>query len=419
MARVTAFRGSGHLIRVNKTQKFGMSFAVSRSLLPVPLVGDMEERRRTGDPMLSLATEASELLKQRRYTESRAAYLRLSNLPLFADQGYLGLGLVALRIGDPHAARWYFLHALRCNPGYAAAHIALEQLERSQPRTAVGKRPGQLEQPDNTPPFNAATPRGGVPVAAAWPGVPDPGRTTGTTSGPPIDLGSYEHLRSDTSLLAQHVTTALTRLPGPRPSSLLAHSGQLIRLAATLGALATTAHFAGRALDVDLPAPALWTAGALIWTGAALRIRTTMLDLSGGRLTIRRGLLLRRVSQLELSEVRSIERRHTLLDRLTGHGELLFTADTADLQVLRVRGLARKFRLRMLHASLSDLVFLLRSCQPQAGPAGPAGQPGAGWPAADAKPAAGPKLANDARATSSQATLPRRRDAAAAAMNAP
>jgi membrane protein YdbS with pleckstrin-like domain len=329
--------------------------------------------------MLSLATEASELLQQRRYTESRAAFLRLTNLPLFADQGYLGLGMVALRVGDPHAARWHFLHALRCNPGYAPAHAALLELDGGQPRAGhLG-----LTTPPPTVPRHAAA--GGFGNGDALPGGDPRTPAAHAADGPPDqpaapagtdNLGVYEYLRTDTSLLGQHGTAALDTLPHRRRGSVLAHAGGLLTLAAVLAALVGAAATANRILATGLPVPALWAAAALVWCLAVLRVRTTVLDLSGGRLTIERGLLFRRVTQLELWRARSIERRHTPLDRLTGHGELRFTSDSPDRQVLRARGLARRHRLRTLHTTLSDLVFLLRSSPPGQGPAKPYGEAG-------------------------------------------
>jgi hypothetical protein len=135
-----------------------------------------------------------------------------------------------------------------------------------------------------------------------------------------------------------------------------------------ISALIGAAIVLGRALAVDPPVPALCAFGGLIWCVAVLRISTTVHDLSEGRVTITRGLLIRRTTTLALSQVRSIERRRTLLDRITGHGELRLTADAPDHAVLRLRGLARRARLRVLHAILSDLIFLLRTNSPSPTP---------------------------------------------------
>lgn len=174
-------------------------------------------------------------------------------------------------------------------------------------------------------------------------------------------LGVYEYLRSDSTLLAQQTVSKLEALELRRHAALAAWTGGLLVRAIGLFVILVAVAIFQLSTNVDINQDVLWVVAGLLLAVYLLRAATTVYEISGGRLTVERGILWRRIRQVELWRIQGIERRQGLIDRITGHGELRFTTVSAPGGVIKVRGLARGRRLKDIHAQLVDLVFLLRS----------------------------------------------------------
>jgi hypothetical protein len=105
------------------------------------------------------------------------------------------------------------------------------------------------------------------------------------------------------------------------------------------------------------------------------RVKTMRITIARGRLQIRKGILARRVSNIELWRVRNVELDRTLANRLTGDGgivvELTGTAtangrrrarrrNPQQGEIITLVGLTHGQRLDDAYQQLLNLVFLLR-----------------------------------------------------------
>lgn len=340
--------------------------------------GSATPRGPAGDPAQQVLAEASKLYAQRRYEESAKLFAQLTTSRLFVDQGHYGLGIIALVQGDRAGAAAHFGNAVAANPAFANASFYLGEIAEQSGNSATalahyrqaltGNRShagatravARLSGAAPQPPV-AALPT--MSVAAPTMSVPPP------PVGEPLQafpdgadrLGVYEYLRSDTTLLSRQTVAGLEAIELRRRSSVMSWlGGFILRAVLWFGLIVAVAIFR-LSTNVDVNEDVLWILAAAMLASYLLRGATTEYRISGGRLTITRGILWRRTRQVELWRVQDIERRQGLVDRLTGHGELKFRAVSVPGGMVTVRGLARGKRLRQLHQQLLDLVFLLRT----------------------------------------------------------
>jgi hypothetical protein len=327
-----------------------------------------QQRANTQQPPKDLMEQAAEHYRHRRFAEASAIYQQLTAVPLLADQAYCNLGVIALMQGDKATAGQQFRQSLAANPGYANALYYLgDMAEKSgdaaaaldYQRRALAASPAHAGAGAAVARLASAT-GGSASAPAAM--SPAPGVVPDTSGVPPPNpgLGVYEYLRADSSLLSRQTVVALAAVNFHRGSALAAWFGQLL-----LRLLMWTGVFVGVSIlrlssGADYDEDLVWLPAGAHLLIFALRAVTTKYTLDTGRLTVSRGLIWRRTTRTELWRIQTIDLQQGLVDRITGHGALIFRGVSASTRRIEVRGVARGAQLRELHQQLVDLVFLLR-----------------------------------------------------------
>ena len=373
--------------------------------------------RVTPDDAAGVLAQAKRLVADGKDDEAEASFRRLLSHDGYRAEGNYGVGYVSLRRGaadvaelmfhravadDPrHAnaayqlgrmaeqrgfvdeAREWYDHALAGNPEHVGAQQRLVTLGRpvaQQPvasaQPVVTAQPAPTEQPAST-------------AQRADTEKIEPDRMTASS------YGVYEYLLADQSPLSRETIASMDALHTSTHPRFTAYLGRhLAKLALLLAApLALLSALAA----ADIPGPVAKQLGpdvarrlsdtahglqfivVLIVLGVVaigyVRVKTTKITISRGRLQIHKGILARRVSNIELWRVQSIELDRTIANRLTGDGTLMIELSgtaTSSLRrrgrrkpstgdVLKVTGLTRGRQLDATFQQLLNLVFLLRA----------------------------------------------------------
>ncbi len=274
------------------------------------------------------------------------------------------LGFVAEKSGASEEAVTYYERALALVPGHVSARERLRSLSSSRKETPA-----------------VVLPSGQAPAAA----MP----TSVAVGGSAI----YDYLRQDASPLSRQTVAAVDQLQMRVHPSVSAYAGKRLATFAVVfgvpviaGLLLTSAWLGGKlhalattsvvrrlhlhvSFDVSAWAKIAIVATLLVATVTALialmRVRATTIAIDRGRLQIRKGLFARRLINIDLWRVHSIELERTFFNRLTGDGtlvlELIQQRATREGDTgIELVGIARGKRLEEVYQQLLNVVFLLR-----------------------------------------------------------
>ena len=262
-------------------------------------------------------------------------------------------GMVAAATGNTEAARSDHSQALTIDPGHARAKDALQRIDPSQQGTPSGP-------------------------------AKDPPKHSDATAGEALargDLGVYEYLLQDNSVLSRKAVALIERLKvsgyprftaffGRRSPQKL-HKGVklLIALLIIFWAAVVATHISWVAAhdgpDIYPVAASKAILVSVILIGVPflvylIREVTTKYTIARGRLTVDKMLLTRHARTTELWRVKLIETHQSIPNRLTGDGTLIFTLNDDKTKIL-VTGLAAFSELEKLQVQLMDLIFALRA----------------------------------------------------------
>jgi pSer/pThr/pTyr-binding forkhead associated (FHA) protein len=315
---------------------------------------------------------ARELFGRRRYPEAAQSFAQLTSVPAVAVEAWYGMGVALLaqslleeadrafilclsldrqqanalyqrgvigeRRGDLRAAQEYYRAAVAANPAHVSARRALERFSRPD------------ESPKALPPERNE--RNDAVPAAALPGM---------EGGLPAQYGIYQYLRQDPSAISKQAIAMMDRLEMEVRPSFPAYIGHFLR-----GYIRTT-FILLLSLTVVFPILALII--------GFIRVRATRFKISQGRLQIKKGVLSKRLTNVDLWRVRNIELYRTFWNRMIGdNGTLIIVLSPEpaagkthhskkrsrlDDQV-EVTGLAKGSHLDEIFQQLLNLTFLLR-----------------------------------------------------------
>jgi membrane protein YdbS with pleckstrin-like domain len=239
-------------------------------------------------------------------------------------------------LGSAASAREFFERALLANPQHASARSELSRYSEST--SSSREAPGQQSSLDSDAAYRK--------------------------------YGPYEFLLQDGSPLSRDTIKVMDALRMRRHPRMSAFLGKLLRrlLVVLGGVLLTVAAPKTGAPDPQKAFETLGLALAAVGTLSALRtvllISTTRVTIDKGRLQIEKGILARRLTNIELWRVEDIDFRQTLLNRVTGDGILIIhplPRARGNAKDIVVPGLARGRKLREMHQELLNLTWLLRS----------------------------------------------------------
>jgi membrane protein YdbS with pleckstrin-like domain len=336
--------------------------------------------------------EAKVLLEQRNATESEALFRRLLSSPRYGADAAYGAGLARLSSGDLGAAASYFDECLQRDPHHANALYQLGFIAERQNASTEARSYYERALALNRGHVGAKRRLAQLPSRPPAPPRTEP---TGIAPAAQVDqvYGVYEYLAQDASTLSQQTIAMMNELRTSVHPSLVAYAGRYASrflVLAGLPLLVGAALLSGGvesllathlAVYVDSAAlTRLWVqlVGSVALAFAAigtLRVLCTRVTIDRGRLQIHKGVLARRLLNVELWRVRNIELERTLVNRLTGHGTLVVHVtgdpslksrrkrrkDPSEDYVLELTGIARGRRLHATFQNLLNLVFLLRS----------------------------------------------------------
>lgn len=246
-----------------------------------------------------------------------------------------------------------YRQALAITPDHAQAKAALAEADRP-PRPA-----SRLRQDDR---FSSRGGRTGEP-----PLVTDP------------SLGVYEFLLQDKSDLSRKAVALMNELqltghprliaffgrrstaPVPKRAKLLVAVCFLALALIPIGYVPTVRQHDGFVTPGLVMVVGLGVVGCVtLWY--LVLCASTRYSLARARLTIERGVLSRNAQTTELWRVSKVELHQSILNRLTGDGTLVLTAQDANKPlVILLTGIQRISELRQTRERLLNLVFALRS----------------------------------------------------------
>lgn len=262
-------------------------------------------------------------------------------------------GQVAAATGDTEAERTAYSQALAIDPNHARAQDALRRIDRE--RQVKPPAPAQ-----DTASRSDATPREALARG---------------------DLGVYEYLRQDNSVLSNKAVSLIDKLQVSRYPRLTAFFGRrshqklhkgvklLIVLIILFWVAAAATHISSVAAH-DGPDIYPVSVSKTILVSAILigvpflvyliREATTKYTIARGRLTLDKMLFTRDTRTTELWRVKLIETHQSIPNRLTGDGTLIFTLNDDKTKIL-VTGLASYSELEKMRVQMMDLIFALRA----------------------------------------------------------
>ncbi|TCO33002.1 PH (Pleckstrin Homology) domain-containing protein [Kribbella steppae] len=327
--------------------------------------------------------EGQRLLEGAQPVASRQAFSRALSDSGDPAGAHYGLGMVALVEGDVAAAANSFRSALTIHPRHSNA---LYQLG------AIAERQGDIEAARQLY-------RSAIEVNASHAGAQSRLRALGlpaaVQSGPPpaeqisidpIEPGVLSLLKQDPSLISRQTVELISELEDEVSPRFAAYVGRYfvqIGCVAALGGILAAfvladpynggGHSSGLE-DSSGSAGGLFVVALFVMAAVALGcyalVKTTRVRIAQGRLQIERGILHRRLDNVDLWRVLNVNLDRTLVNRLTGDGTLEFTLslDQSDEsrrgrkndRIVKVTGIAEGKDLVELHQRLLNLTFLLR-----------------------------------------------------------
>jgi len=354
---------------------------IMNSTVSLPLQGAGTVPAGTGAGFEGLLEHAKALLAQGRARESEDAFRQLAEFPAYEAEGLYGMGVARLMLGDLETASSFLDQALDRDPANANALYQLGLIAHKRQRHAEARSCYQRAlaiDPSHAAALHGARVLGSGPGPAAV-------RAAG---GAQTSSAIYDYLRQDPSLLSRQTVMVMDVLEMTVHPAFTAYAGRyLARFVAFTGmalAVAISWPLLSRTLAPNPPIISPTVARALIPSVIAIaialavlalgyvRVRSTRITIHHGRLQIRKGILSRRLLNIDLWRVSSIELERTLLNRVTGDGTLVLELQhqprpsraghgRARDRSVELTGIARGVRLEEIYQQLLNIVFLLRS----------------------------------------------------------
>ena len=262
-------------------------------------------------------------------------------------------GMVAAAAGNTDAARSYYSQALTIDPDHARAKDALQRIDRNRQAKPAG--------PARNPPTHSDA-------------IAEEAFARG-------DLGVYEYLLQDNSVLSRKAVALIERIKVSRYPRFTAffgrrspqklHKGAKLLIALLIiflvGVVATHVSWVAAHDGPDIYPVSVSTAilVSVILIGVPflvylIREVTTKYTIARGRLTVDKMLFTRHARTTELWRVKLIETHQSIPNRLTGDGTLIFTLNDDKTKIL-VTGVAAYSELEKMRVQLMDLIFALRA----------------------------------------------------------
>jgi tetratricopeptide (TPR) repeat protein len=313
-----------------------------------------------------LLEHAKQLRAEKRLQESAAAYQRVIDSGLHRGEAFYGLGLVHLDSGDQQSAATALETALSSDPGNANAYYYLGEIwtARNAPDIAQSFYSKALA----VNPQHAGALKRRDPAMRSRVGAEEQRSKQHAVEG--FEPGFYGLLQRDPSPIARQSVQLIDNLSTSVSPSLTAYVGRLLGLflLCTVPALAVVVLRAPARLPVgvaNIALAILVVAALVIPLIYVVRIKTTRYTFDKGRLQIARGILMRRVSNIELYRVVDLEMQQTFINRITRDGTIVLLVDGVRSIGQQARipliGIARGQRLQALFEELRSLVLLLRT----------------------------------------------------------
>ncbi|MFC9911802.1 FHA domain-containing protein [Streptomyces sp. NPDC127197] len=314
---------------------------------------------------------------ERRYEDAERLFAQVAGKPPYQAEGHFGLGMIRYARGDPVGAEQFFRRCLDLGSRHAGARYMLGVLAEQRGDLAGARARYQdalAAQPDQPEAATALARLGGTPASRPEPTrTPSPPPATRSSSVPnhvAEAYGVYEYLSQDPSPLSRRTLRTMDALRLRRHPSVTAYLGPILgwvaalMIAVLLVRILTTNVAVQGADELALWSERVGFAVVLIGVAALalylVRILTTRFTLERGRLQIEQGIFHRKLTNLELWRVESIELHRTLLQRMTRDGKLVIEEVHKSKKPLEVVGLARGSELRQIYQEVLNLVFLLR-----------------------------------------------------------
>ena len=302
------------------------------------------------DPAAALA-RANSLVPRREYQQAAQLYELAAAAPGTAADATYGLGVCAVMTGDSTAAAGYFSRSLELAPSRADAHYYLGYIAETQgdPGTAMRKYRDAL----------ALDPRHGAAHQQLQGMASRPGE------------GIYAFLSPNPTPEARQAEALARGLEAHRPARITAHMGYYWPPLALIFLLAAALEFGGIHLIqadilVHLFKPTsnfVGTAGmrfmvltcilvqaAVILYGAWVVIRASFITFHcfQGRFQIEQGVIFRKITNINLWQLRAIDLKRTVVNTLTGDGALIFVLPHELIPQARLKDAPPKTKIKVI-----------------------------------------------------------------------
>lgn len=279
---------------------------------------------------------AKDLFSEGDYQQAASLYKAATTFPATAAAATYGLGVCALKAGDSTTATEFFNRSLQIQPSNANAHYYLGYIAEQQGNVAAAVKE-----------YNEAVSRNPRHTLAR--------QRLQRLSSPPAE-GIYAILGTSTAPEAKQAETLARKLETERSARKIAYVGYYWPRLFLLFLVATILEFGGIHLiqsDVFVRLLKVHPSGVTNTTGTQLMILVCIISQIAviayaawvvirasftsyrffqGRFQIEHGVMFRKITNINLWQLRNILLKRTLVNVLTGDGAVVFVIPPEDLQ---------------------------------------------------------------------------------------
>lgn len=312
-----------------------------------------------------LLEQAKALLQQKRWQESEATFKQLLTSGQHVAECYYGIGVIHLSLNDLSTACRYFNTSLQYDPKNANALYQLGFIAEKQQNWEEASffyTKALVINPQHRG-AKAALARLPIPRATqvAFPQVapisPSPAFPSIHHNAMSQGYGVYEYLLQDKTILSKETIEAMDALRREVRPSFSAYIGSYLIVCIFLFIVLVVISVPLRAINLPM-AVIVSLIFSLLFVFIYVSSVTYIID--KGSLQIKKGILRRRLINIELWRVENIELDKSLLNRITGDGYMLLEIERGKKRI-KVKGLAKGRDLEGIYQQMFNLVFLLRS----------------------------------------------------------
>ena len=314
-----------------------------------------------------LLEQAKALLQQKRWQESEATFKQLLAFKQHVAESYYGIGVIHLNLNDLSTASRFFNVSLQVDPNNANALYQLgfiaEKLQNWAEASAFYTK-ALMINPQHMG-AKAALTRLHIPSPSqvSFPQAASMSQSSVASlfhsNARPQDYGVYEYLLQDKSPLSKMTIEGMDALRREVRPSFTAYLGSYLMTSIFLFIAVAVAvlHSSLQAMNVPVAVLVSLILSLLLVT---MYVSSVTYTIDKGRLQIKRGVLRRKLINIELWRVHNIELDKSLLNRITGDGYMRIEIEHGKKRI-KVKGFARGNDLEGIYQQLLNLVFLLRS----------------------------------------------------------